>query len=210
MNSDNSEESLVERYWRDIQRYEVLSADAEAALWQRVLAGDSDAKECLVKHHLRYVVGIAREYASPGVSVLDLINEGNIALLRAVETYECRDDKRFAQYAVHAVRQAMQTFKRRATATAENADLDNPHHNRFPTIDSDLGFADHDALLSALLTLPPREQMILSSCFGIGRAAMTLQEVAIDNGISRGRVKSLRKRALRHLRQCAAYINREE
>jgi len=94
-------------YFRTISQVPLLSAEEELALAQRVAAGDPEAGRALAAAHLRLVVSVARRYLDRGLPLEDLIQEGNVALLHAVEKFDWTRDCRFATYAVWWIRQAI-------------------------------------------------------------------------------------------------------
>ncbi|MGZ4141990.1 MAG: sigma-70 family RNA polymerase sigma factor [Actinomycetota bacterium] len=95
-------------YLREIGRNPLLTAEEEVALAKRVQKGDPAATERMVCSNLRLVVSIARRYRSTGVPLLDLIQEGNLGLLRAVEKFDGRKGFKFSTYATWWIRQAIQ------------------------------------------------------------------------------------------------------
>jgi RNA polymerase primary sigma factor len=94
-------------YLRSIGRVPLLSADEEAALAKRIERGDTVAKEHMIEANLRLVVSIARRYAGRGMTLLDLIQEGSLGLIRAVEKFDHRRKHRFSTYATWWIRQAV-------------------------------------------------------------------------------------------------------
>jgi RNA polymerase primary sigma factor len=94
-------------YLKEISRIPLLSREDEVALARRVRAGDADAKARLTEANLRLVVQIARRYLNRGLSLPDLIEEGNIGLLRAVEKFDGERGTRFSTYATWWIRQAV-------------------------------------------------------------------------------------------------------
>jgi RNA polymerase primary sigma factor len=94
-------------YLRDIGRIPLLSAAEEVSLAKRMERGDMDAKSRLVEANLRLVVSIAKRYLGRGLSFLDLIQEGNLGLIRAVEKFDYRRGYKFSTYATWWIRQAV-------------------------------------------------------------------------------------------------------
>jgi RNA polymerase primary sigma factor len=94
-------------YLRSIGRVQLLTADREVALAQRIERGDLDAKEEMVQANLRLVVSIAKGYLGRGLSFLDLIQEGSLGLIRAVEKFDYRRGYKFSTYATWWIRQAV-------------------------------------------------------------------------------------------------------
>jgi RNA polymerase primary sigma factor len=94
-------------YLREIARIPLLTREQEGELARRVRAGDEAAKQRLIEANLRLVVQVARRYINRGLPLPDLIEEGNIGLLRAVEKFEPERGTRFATYAIWWIRQAV-------------------------------------------------------------------------------------------------------
>ena len=94
-------------YLNEIVRIPLLSGEDEAALARRVRAGDADAKARLTEANLRLVVQIARRYLNRGLPLPDLIEEGNLGLLRAVQKFDAERGTRFSTYATWWIRQAI-------------------------------------------------------------------------------------------------------
>jgi RNA polymerase primary sigma factor len=95
-------------FFRDIGRHALLSREEEVALAKRIERGDLQAKERLVNANLRLVVANARRYENQGLSLLDLIQEGTLGLIRAAEKFDWRRGFKFSTYATYWIRQAMQ------------------------------------------------------------------------------------------------------
>ena len=95
-------------FLREVSRYPLLTADEEKELARRVEAGDAAAKERMVNSNLRLVVSIARRYRSNELSLLDLVQEGTLGLIRAVEKFDWRRGFRFSTYATLWIQQAIQ------------------------------------------------------------------------------------------------------
>src|SRR5690349_19067237 len=101
------EEGLLDQYLRDISVYKLISRDDEAALAVRIRAGDEEALNVLVRANLRFVVSVAKKYQNQGVNLSDLINEGNLGLIRAAHRFDETKGIKFISYAVWWIRQAI-------------------------------------------------------------------------------------------------------
>jgi len=95
-------------YFRDLYRYDILTPDEEKDLVHRVKDGDPSALNPLVLGNLRFVVSIARRYQGKGLSLLELINEGNLGLYKAAKRYDPAREVKFISYAVWWIRQSIQ------------------------------------------------------------------------------------------------------
>ena len=97
----------VRMYLKEIGKVELLTAEEEVELAQRMEAGDDDAKKKLAEANLRLVVSIAKRYVGRGMLFLDLIQEGNLGLIKAVEKFDYRKGFKFSTYATWWIRQAI-------------------------------------------------------------------------------------------------------
>ena len=104
--SRDSDDSLA-RYFEEISRTPLLDFAAEQALSERILAGDSGAKEKLIQANLRLVVKIAKSYANYGMSFLDVIQEGNLGLMHAAGKFDFHKNVRFSTYASWWIKQSI-------------------------------------------------------------------------------------------------------
>jgi len=97
----------LERYLREVSQWSLLTAEAERDLARRIAKGDTDALDELISRNLRLVVYWAKRYRSGGLPIQDLIQEGNIGLIRAAEKFDPRKGTRFSTYASWWIRQAL-------------------------------------------------------------------------------------------------------
>jgi RNA polymerase primary sigma factor len=102
-----SESESLDQYLREISVYPLINRDEEARLARLIRAGDPEALESLVRANLRFVVAVAKKYQNQGVSLSDLINEGNIGLIRAARKFDETKGIKFISYAVWWIRQAI-------------------------------------------------------------------------------------------------------
>lgn len=94
-------------YLREIGKMDPLSSEQEASLAVRIRKNDQKALETLIKANLRFVVSVARNYQNQGIALSDLINEGNVGLVRAARRFDEKKNFRFISYAVWWIRQAI-------------------------------------------------------------------------------------------------------
>ena len=97
----------VRMYWKEIGKVSLLTADEERELAIRMEQGDEEAKKKLCESNLRLVVSIAKRYLNRGLSFLDLIQEGNLGLIKAVEKFDYHKGFKFSTYATWWIRQAI-------------------------------------------------------------------------------------------------------
>jgi RNA polymerase primary sigma factor len=102
-----AESESLDQYLREISAYPLIDREQEADLARRIRAADSSALETLVRSNLRFVVSVAKRYQNQGVSLADLINEGNIGLMRAAQKFDETKGIKFISYAVWWIRQAI-------------------------------------------------------------------------------------------------------
>lgn len=103
----NRESESLDKYLQEIGKEELLSTDEEVELAQRIRKGDHKALERLTKANLRFVVSVAKQYQNQGLSLPDLINEGNLGLIKAAEKFDETRGFKFISYAVWWIRQSI-------------------------------------------------------------------------------------------------------
>ena len=97
----------TELYWRDIRNAQPLSREEEVRLFKRVRQGDEDARQQIIEANLRFVVSVARDYKDYGMSLGEVVSEGNVGLLEAVKRFDDSLGFKFITYAVWWIRQAI-------------------------------------------------------------------------------------------------------
>jgi len=103
----NREAASLEKYFQEIGKVELISANKEVELAQRIKVGDQVAFERLIKANLRFVVSVAKQYQNQGLALPDLINEGNLGLIKAAKRFDETRGFKFISYAVWWIRQSI-------------------------------------------------------------------------------------------------------
>src|ERR687897_1404952 len=101
------DEGSLDQYLREISKYPLIPQEEEVNLAQRIRVGEEEALDKLVRSNLRFVVSVAKKYQNQGVSLADLINEGNLGLIRAAHKFDETKGIKFISYAVWWIRQAI-------------------------------------------------------------------------------------------------------
>jgi RNA polymerase sigma factor (sigma-70 family) len=181
---------------RDVERLEGL------------LKAANDTKNAILRANLRLVVSVARKHLRAGISLMELISDGNITLMRAVEGFDIHRGNRFSTYATLAL---MKGFARsvpqmlaakRTTAVADYVLESVPDRaDRLPTD----RLADREQVGVLLAQLTDKERRVLSAHYGLDRgSAITLDQVGEQLGISKHRVRQIEKSAFAKLRDATA------
>ena len=203
-------EDPVRMYLKEIGKVPLLSADEEVELAKRMAEGDEDAKKRLAEANLRLVVSIAKRYVGRGMLFLDLIQEGNLGLIKAVEKFDYHKGFKFSTYATWWIRQAITRAISQEPVSLETpiGEEEDSHLGDF--IQDDNVPVPAEAAAQTLLkeqldevldTLTEREQKVLRLRFGMddGRAR-TLEEVGKEFDVTRERIRQIEAKALRKLR----------
>ena len=262
----NRESAALERYLQEIGKEEMVTAEEEVELAQRIRKGDQKALERLTKANLRFVVSVAKQYQNQGLGLADLINEGNMGLIKAAERFDETRGFKFISYAVWWIRQSIlqaiaeqsrivrlplnqvgsvakvnrvlskfeQENERRPSVDEISERIDLPEdkiddalraQNKHISMDApiyegedgnmldtmvndDSPMADYQLLKeslkeeihSALNGLSDREKSVIEAFYGIGMPEMTLDEIGSKYGLTRERVRQIKEKAIRRLR----------
>ena len=262
----NRESAALERYLQEIGKEEMVTAEEEVELAQRIKKGDQKALERLTKANLRFVVSVAKQYENQGLGLADLINEGNMGLIKAAERFDETRGFKFISYAVWWIRQSIlqaiaeqsrivrlplnqvgsvakvnrvlskfeQENERRPSVDEISERIDLPEdkiddalraQNKHISMDApiyegedgnmldtmvndDSPMADYQLLKeslkeeihSALNGLSDREKSVIEAFYGIGMPEMTLDEIGSKYGLTRERVRQIKEKAIRRLR----------
>jgi RNA polymerase primary sigma factor len=263
----NRESASLDKYLQEIGREELIKVDEEVELAQRIRQGDRAALEKLTRANLRFVVSVAKQYQNQGLSLPDLINEGNLGLIKAAEKFDETRGFKFISYAVWWIRQSIlqalaeqsrivrlplnqvgslnkitkafskfeQEHERKPSPEELAEELDIPVEKiadtlkvsgRHISVDAPFIEGEDNSLLDvlvnddapvadrllmneslskeidrALSTLTERESDIIKMFFGLGGQEMTLEEIGDKFGLTRERVRQIKEKAIRRLRQ---------
>ena len=198
---------MINIYHRDISRFRTLSAEEEQELLKQVKLGDEQARKTLIESNLRLVTKIAKQYRRPKIELLDLIQEGNIGLIEAVDKFDAEMGYRFSTYAVWSIRKAIQEFLGEEN-TIESLDsiIEDEGEEVFlsdmikdaETILEQI--EEQQRIFERLDTIPEREREVLMMLYGFKGKAMSLQDIADQLGMSHERVRCIKNTALERLK----------
>lgn len=263
----NRESASLDKYLQEIGREDLITVEEEVELAQAIKRGDRAALEKLTRANLRFVVSVAKQYQNQGLSLPDLINEGNLGLIKAAEKFDETRGFKFISYAVWWIRQSIlqalaeqsrivrfplnqvgslnkiskafskfeQENERKPSAEELSEQLDIPVDKiadslkvsgRHISMDAPFVEGEDNSLLDvlvnddapiadrslineslqqeierALSTLTERESDIIKMFFGIGCQEMTLEEIGDKFQLTRERVRQIKEKAIKRLRQ---------
>lgn len=217
------EDSILNKYLDEIGREQLLSEEQEARLSARILQGDERALNRLIEANLRFVVVIARQYQGQGLSMEDLVSEGNLGLMKAARKFDATRGLRFVNYAVVFIRQQIEKAVRKES---DEQRVESTRDGQTRSVDAPLGSKVNVSLLSVLVntdspqadqrvynaslenaverslqTLNERETVVVNAYFGIGEERQTMAEIAERMSLKRERVRQIRDRAVRRLKK---------
>lgn len=214
--------NILETYLRDISRYpQPITQEQELTLALRARQGDTEAREQLIHAHLRMVVNIARQYQRPGVEMLDLIQEGNIGLITAVDKFDPTQGHRLTTLAFYWINKHIQHFLNNEPDDLVSLDMEINDGAAIlllsdtiedkgtilgdPTIqniETQMENKERQQLVHNMLaTLSPREQEVLRLLYGIDNyPVLSRNEIAKIIGVREEQVSRIKTRALDALR----------
>ncbi len=188
-------QSPLETYLREINETALLTADQEKSLARLIAVGDTAARDQMVRANLRLVVNIARGYTGKGLALQDLIEEGNLGLLRAVEGFDPNMNTRFSTYASYWIKQSI---KRALVNTAKTiripaymVELISKWRRANNKLTDELGRAPTHEEIAKLLGLPKKKLSIIKKAIRVynsapqtdqgGDAGWSIDEMLMDN-----------------------------
>ena len=217
------EDSILNKYLDEIGREQLLTEEQEARLSARIFQGDERALNRLIEANLRFVVVIARQYQGQGLSMVDLVSEGNMGLMKAARKFDASRGLRFVNYAVVFIRQQIEKAVRKesdelrveSTRDGQTRSVDAPLGSKANVsllsvlVNADSPQADQrvynasleDAIERSLQTLNERETSVINAYFGIGEERQTMAEIGERMALKRERVRQIRDRAVRRLKK---------
>src|SRR5947207_2547761 len=182
----------IKIYLREIGQIPLLTPQQEIELAAKIKKGDREARALMIRSNLRLVVKIAHDYANLGLPLLDLISEGNIGLMKAVERFDPAKGGKLSTYAAWWIKQSI----KRALAN-QSKTIRLPVHLGDKNLRNEVG--------GLLEVLDDRERKIIFSRFGLdGGKPKTLEEVGKKFGVTRERIRQLQNIALSKLRRALA------
>jgi RNA polymerase primary sigma factor len=191
-------QSPLETYLREINETALLTADEEKALARRIAVGDTEARDQMVRANLRLVVNIARGYTGKGLALQDLIEEGNLGLLRAVEGFDPNMNTRFSTYASYWIKQSI---KRALVNTAKTiripaymVELLAKWRRATNQLTDELGRPPTNEETAKFLGLPKKKLNIIKKAIRVYNSAPQTDQTeagwSIDEMLSDGRTKT--------------------
>lgn len=214
----------VRVYYDDLKKYKPLTKAKEKRLLKKCKKGNLKAKNEILEANLRFVFDIAKHYTGRGVPISELISDGNIGLLRAIEKFDESKDVKFISYAVWWIRQAMlESIKRRNAINfveiEPNTDNDSSMDKKLIEDDEDDVSFNNDfsndndeksievsenqrnIITSLIGTLSDRERDIVENYYGINdKKELTLTDIGKKYNLSSERVRQIKLNAIRKLR----------
>ena len=197
-----------------------LTDEEERQLGERIAQGDQQALERLVTANLGFVVSVARQYQDNGLSLDDLVSEGNLALMLAAGKWKPEKGIRFVQYAVWDIRKAIERAIEQqgniihdapASVGFTNSRVDMAVAKSNRNADESVSFLSADTELTGSLgCLNERERKVIILYYGLGTDALTMMEIAEEMGLKRECVRQIRKKAERKLRRPLTMLNNEK
>ena len=221
----------VRVYYDDLKKYKPLTKAKERRLLKKCKKGNLKAKNEILESNLRFVFDIARHYTGRGVPISELISDGNMGLLRAIEKFDESKDVKFISYAVWWIRQAMLESIKKKNAinfveiepnTDNDASMDkklieddeddvsfnNDFSNENDEKEREIKIEQKNIVIKLLNVLDERERDVIESYYGINdKKELTLTDIGKKYNLSSERVRQIKKKGLMKLRTKMLLLN---
>lgn len=165
----------VENYLREISQFDLLTADEEKSLARRIRTGDMDARETMIRSNLRLVVSIAKQFNNQGLPLLDLIAEGNLGLMKAVECFDPDEGTRFSTYGCwwikQAIRRALKSKVKNVRVPAYMADMVNRWRRVSRELTQDLERTATPEEIAGAMALSPEKIALIQQAIEAGSSS---------------------------------------
>lgn len=220
-------------YFDDLKKYKPLTKIKEKRLLKLSKKGNIKAKNEILESNLKFVFDVAKHYTGRGLSISELISEGNMGLLRAIDKFDEEKDVKFISYAVWWIRQAMteaikkkkllsmveldstesnDTIFERKVSDDEDEYVDRVNDVKFSNeseeYKKELGATQKEVIEKLLGVLNSREKEIIENYYGLGiHKELTLQEIGKKYNLSSERVRQIKKQGLKKLRSKMLLLN---
>ena len=221
----NDFSTTVKTYYDELKKYRPITRAKEKELIYKAKNGDIEAQNKILTSNLRFVFNVASRYKGNGAAISDLISEGNLGLIKAIQKFDPNKNVKFISYAVWWIRNAIQEFiKKRqtclnlekeedslnvsATKTGFNYDCEDEYVSKKETVLSDeedeekreLHKNQKIVVEKILSNLNERERFIVEQYYGIDCEEKNLEEIGNDLGITKERVRQIKEQSLKKLR----------
>lgn len=200
--------SIISSYIKDMSRFPLLTHDEETELAIKAHAGDRMAREKIINSNLRFVVKVAKQYQGMGLSLEDLISEGNVGLLMAIDRFDPSKGNHFISYAVWWIKAMIRKALSCHTQVSSNQvslpdeEVLNEIPQPVPLAQNHIEGQMKEAVNYVVSSLPPKEAHVIKLRYGLGAAseALSLSEVGCKMHLSKEGVRQIERRAFAHLR----------
>jgi RNA polymerase primary sigma factor len=224
--------STVRIYYNDLKKYKPLSRSKEKKLLKLCKKGDEKAKNELLESNLKFVFDVAKRYTGRGVPISELISEGNMGLIKAIDKFDETQDVKFISYAVWWIRHAMlEAIRKNKLINYVELDTENGNNetiekkvsdnedekvssselmfsNEYEEKKREINNEQKKIISNLLMLLTQREKFVIENYYGINnKNELTLNEIGIELKISSERVRQVKKQALKKLRSKVMLYN---
>ena len=221
----------VRVYYDDLKKYKPLTKAKEKRLLKKCKKGNLKAKNEILEANLRFVFDIAKHYTGRGVPISELISDGNMGLLRAIEKFDESKDVKFISYAVWWIRQAMlESIKKKNAINfveiepntdndtsmdkklieddEDDVSFNNDFSNENDEKEREIKIEQKNIVIKLLNVLDERERDVIESYYGINdKKELTLTDIGKKYNLSSERVRQIKKKGLMKLRTKMLLLN---